>query len=91
MLRLLHRLLTHNRVTSRLQRALVQRVKKLLYMPDGYYLMGQNYARSSPSRSSILEFIMAFEPTPQSAAILRQRMSKRPKVHVHEVALGDKE
>ena len=36
MLRLLHRLLTQNRITSRLQRALVHRVKKLIYMPDGY-------------------------------------------------------
>ena len=29
-------------------------------------------------------------PPPQSAAILRQRMSKRPNVQVHEMALGDK-
>ena len=34
--------------------------------------------------------VHASEPTPQSAAILRQRMSKRPNVHVHEMALGNK-
>ena len=49
MLRLLHRLLTDNRITSRLQRALVHRVKKLLYMPDGYYSMGQIYRKIKPA------------------------------------------
>ena len=45
MLRLLHRLLTQNRITSRLQRALMHRVKELLYMPDRYYSMGQIYRK----------------------------------------------
>lgn len=107
MLRLLHRLLTHNRITSRLQRALVHRVKELLYMPDGYYSMGQIYRKIEPAAildigahhgytvDKLLDYapgakVHAFEPTPQSAAILRQRMSKRPNVHVHEMALGDK-
>ena len=49
MLRLLHPLLTHNRITSRLQRALVHRVKELLYMPDGYYSMGQIYRKIKPA------------------------------------------
>ena len=107
MLRLLHRLLTHNRITSRLQRALVHRIKELLYMPDGYYSMGQIYRKIKPAAildigahhgytvDKLLDYapgakVHAFEPTPQSAAILRQRMSKRPNVHVHEMALGDK-
>src|SRR5215471_2081083 len=107
MLRELHRLLTHNRVTSRLQRALVHRVKELLYMPDGYYSMGQIYRKTQPvaildigahhgyTVDKLLDYargakVHAFEPTPQSAAILRRRMNKRPNVHVHEMALGDK-
>ena len=49
MLRLLHRFLTHNRITSRLQRALVHRVKKLVYLPDGYYSMGQIYRKINPA------------------------------------------
>src|SRR5947207_15732751 len=92
---------------SRLQGALGQRVKALLYMPDGYYSMGQIYRKIK--RGAILDIgahhgytvdkllhyapgakVHAFEPTPQSAAILRQRMSRRPNVHVHEMALGDK-
>src|SRR3954451_2784839 len=107
MLRQLHRLLTQNRVTSRLQRSLVHRVKKLLYMPDGYYSMGQICRKINPvaildigahhgyTVDKLLDYaprskVHAFEPTPQSAAILRQRMSRRPNVHVHEMALGDK-
>ena len=107
MLRRLHRLLTHNRMTSRLQRALVHRVKELLYVPDGYYSMGQIYRKIKPvaildigahhgyTVDKLLDYapgvkLHAFEPTPQSAAFLRQRMNKRPSVHVHEMALGDK-
>jgi len=33
--------------------------------------------------------IHAFEPTPESAAVLRSRMNRRPNVHVHEIALTD--
>jgi FkbM family methyltransferase len=33
--------------------------------------------------------IHAFEPTPDSAAVLRRRMKGRPNVEVHEIALGD--
>ena len=33
--------------------------------------------------------IHAFEPTPDSAAVLRRRMNGRPNVQVHEIALGD--
>ena len=108
MLRLLHRLLTQNRITSRLQRALVHRVKKLIYMPDGYDSMGEIYRKIKPvaildigahhgyTVDKLLDYapgakVHAFEPTPQSAAILRQRMSKRPNVQVHEMALGDSE
>jgi FkbM family methyltransferase len=107
MLRRLHRLLTHNRITSRVQRAMVHRVKELLYMPDGYHSMGQIYRKIKPvaildigahhgyTVDKLLDYapgskIHAFEPTPQSAAILRQRMNNRPNVHVHEMALGDK-
>ena len=96
-----------NRITSRAQRALVHRVKQLIYMPDGYYSIGQIYRKLKPAAildigahhghtvDKLLDYapgakIHAFEPTPQSAAILRQRMSSRPNVHVHEVALGDK-
>src|ERR1041384_2210208 len=49
MLRQLHRLLTHSRMTSRVQRALVHRVKELLYMPDGYYSMGKIYRKIKPA------------------------------------------
>src|SRR6266508_2104102 len=106
MLRLLHRRLTHNRITSRLQRALVHRVKQLLYMPDGYYSMGQIYRKIKPAAildigahhgytvDKLLDYapgakIHAFEPTPDSAAVLRRRMNGRPNVQVHEIALGD--
>src|ERR1044071_6640041 len=106
MLRQLHRLLTHNRITSRLQRALVHRVKKLLYMPDGYYSMGQIYRKIKPvaildigahhgyTVDKLLDYapgakIHAFEPTPDSAEVLRRRMNGRPNVQVHEIALGD--
>jgi len=107
MLRLLHRFLTHNRITSRFQRTLVHRVKELIYLPDGYYSMGQIYRKINPAAildigahhgytiDKLLDYapaakIHAFEPTPPSAAILRQRMSNRPNVQVHEMALGDK-
>ena len=46
MLRLLHRLCT---LPVDIQRALVHRVKELLYVPDGYYSMGQIYRKIKPA------------------------------------------
>ena len=106
MLRLLHHILSRNRVTSRIQRHIVHRVKHLLNMPDGYYSMGQIYRKIKPAAildigahhgytvDKLLDYapgakIHAFEPTPDSAAVLRFRMNGRPNVQVHEIALGD--
>jgi FkbM family methyltransferase len=106
MLRTLHRVLTRNRVTSRMHRHVVQWVKGLLYVPDPYYSMGQIYQKIKPAAildvgahhgytvDKMLDWapgakIHAFEPTPESAAVLRQRMSGRSNVHVHQMALGD--
>jgi hypothetical protein len=47
MLRLLHRLLTRNRITSRLQRALVHRVKELIGFQARCYSVGSEYAEPS--------------------------------------------
>src|SRR5438094_4816369 len=106
MLRLLHHILSRNRMTSRIQRRVVRRVKNLVNMPDGYFSMGQIYRKIKPA--AILDIgahhgytvdklsdyvpgakIHAFEPTPDSAAVLRRRMKRRPNVQVHEIALGD--
>src|SRR6266581_2903261 len=90
-------ILSRNRMTSRIQRHIVQRVKHLVNMPDGYDSMGQIYRKIKPAAildigahhgytvDKLLDYapgakVHAFEPTPQSAAILRQRMSKRPNV-----------
>ena len=106
MLRLLHHILSRNRVTSRIQRHIVHRVKHLLNMPDGYYSMGRIYRKIKPAAildigahhgytvDKLLDYapgakIHAFEPTPDSAAVLRCRMNGRPNVQVHEIALGD--
>jgi FkbM family methyltransferase len=106
MLRLLHHILSRNRMTSRIQRHIVHRVKDLVNMPDGYYSMGQIYRKIKPAAildigahhgytvDKLLDYapgakIYAFEPTLDSAAVLRRRMSGRPNVHVHEIALGD--
>ncbi len=106
MLRLLHHILSRNRVTSRIQRHIVHRVKDLLNMPDGYYSMGQIYRKIKPAAildigshhgytvDKLLDYapgakIHAFEPTSDSAAVLRCRMNGRPNVQVHEIALGD--
>jgi FkbM family methyltransferase len=106
MLRFLHGILSRNRVTSRVQRGVVHRVKKLLSMPDGYYTMGQIHRRIKPAAildvgahhgytaDKLLDYcpgakLHAFEPTPESAAVLRRRMAGRANVHVHEMALGD--
>ena len=106
MLRLLHHILSRNRISSRIQRHIVRRVKNLVNMPDGYFSMGQIYRKIKPA--AILDIgahhgytvdklsdyvpgakIHAFEPTPDSAAVLRRRMKRRPNVQVHEIALGD--
>src|ERR1700758_4106253 len=49
MLRLFHRILSRNRMTSRIQRHIVHRVKNLVNMPDGYYSMGQIYRKIRPA------------------------------------------
>src|ERR1700757_3219384 len=49
MLRLFHRILSRNRMTSRIQRHIVHRVKGLLNIPDGYYSMGQIYRKIKPA------------------------------------------
>ena len=106
MLRLLHHILSRNRMTSRIQRHIVHRVKDLVNMPDGYFSMGQIYRKIKPAAildigahhgytvDKLLDYaprakIHAFEPSPDSAAVLRRRMQRRPNVHVHEIALGD--
>jgi FkbM family methyltransferase len=106
MLRLLHHILSRNRMTSRIQRHIVHRVKELLNMPDGYYSMGQIYRKIRPAAildvgahhgytvDKLLDYapeakIHAFEPTPDSAAVLRRRMNGRPNIQVHEIALCD--
>src|SRR6266496_2962930 len=106
MLRVLHHILSRNRMTSRIQRHIVHHVKDLLNMPDGYYSMGQIYrkfktavildigAHHGYTVDKLLDYapgakIHAFEPTPDSAAVLRFRMNGRPNVQVHEIALGD--
>lgn len=106
MLRLLHHILSRNRMTSRIQRHIVHRVKELLNMPDGYYSMGQIYRKIRPAAildvgahhgytvDKLLDYapeakIHAFEPTPDSVAVLRRRMNGRPNIQVHEIALGD--
>ncbi|HEY7089619.1 MAG TPA: FkbM family methyltransferase [Tepidisphaeraceae bacterium] len=107
MLGRLHRILTHNRVTSRMQRRLVHSVKSVLNVPDAYYSMGQLYRKIHPvavldigahhgyTVDKMLDYapgakIHAFEPTPESASVLRRRLTGRQNVHVHEMALGDK-
>src|ERR1043166_6990368 len=106
MLRLLHHILSRNRMTSRIQRHIVHRVKELLKIPDGNYSMGQIYRKIRPAAildvgahhgytvDKLLDYapgakIHAFEPTPDSAAVLRRRMNGRANVHVHKIALGD--
>jgi FkbM family methyltransferase len=106
MLRLLHHILSRNRMTSCIHRHIVHRVKNLVNMPDGYFSMGQIYRKIKPAAildvgahhgytvDKLLDYapgakIHAFEPTPDSAAVLRRRMYRRPNVHVHEIALGD--
>src|SRR5260370_5045984 len=49
MLRLLHHILSRNRMTSRIHRHIVHRAKELLDMPDGYYSMGQIYRKIKPT------------------------------------------
>ena len=49
MLRLLHHILSRNRMTSRIQRHIVHRVKDLVNMPDGYFSMGQIYRKIKPA------------------------------------------
>src|SRR5438034_9307756 len=49
MLRLLHHILSCNRMTSRIHRHIVHRVKELLNMPDGYYSMGQVHRKIKPA------------------------------------------
>jgi len=49
MIRLLHRILTQNQLTSRAQRAIVHRIKDLLAFPDPYYQFGQLYRAARPS------------------------------------------
>ena len=49
MLRVLHHVLSRNRMTSRIQRHIVHRVKDLVSMPDGYYSMGQIYRKIKPA------------------------------------------
>src|ERR1700745_1431595 len=107
MLRLVHHILSRNRMTSRIQRHIVHGVKDLVNMPDEYYSMGQIYRKIKPAAildigahhgytvDKLLDYapgakIHALEPTPDSAAVLRRRMSGRPNVQVHEIALGDK-
>jgi len=106
MLRVLHHILSRNRMTSHIHRHIVHRVKDVLNMPDGYYSMGQIYRKIKPTAildvgahhgytvDKLLDYapgakIHAFEPTPDSVVALRRRMSGRPNVHVHEIALGD--
>jgi FkbM family methyltransferase len=104
MLRLLHHILSRNRVTSRIQRHIVHRVKDLLNMPDGYYSMGQIYRKIKPAAILDIGLLAAqlhaaglragskdscSRSTPDSAAVLRRRMNGRPNVQVHEIALGD--
>src|SRR5438552_17751557 len=49
MLRLLHHILSRNRMTSRIHRHVVHRVKEVLNMPDGYYSMGQINRKFKPA------------------------------------------
>ncbi|PYL04127.1 MAG: hypothetical protein DME31_04535 [Verrucomicrobia bacterium] len=49
MLRLLHHILSRNRMTSRIHRHVVHRVKEVLNMPDGYYSMGQIHRKIKPA------------------------------------------
>ena len=49
MLRLLHHILSRNRMTSRIQRHIVHRVKDLVNMPDGYDSVGQIYRKIKPA------------------------------------------
>jgi FkbM family methyltransferase len=107
MLRLLHHILSRNRMTSRIQRHIVHRVKVLVNMPDGYDSMGKIYRKIKPAAildigahhgytvDKLLDYapgarIHAFEPTPDSAEVLRRRMNRRSNVQVHEIALGDR-
>lgn len=106
MLRQLHALLTANRWTRRYQRRLTRRIKRTMGVPDAYGDLLEIIRVHRPAAildlgsfngETVARFrdecripVHAFEPTPASAAVLRERCKTDPLVTVHQVAIGDR-
>lgn len=106
MIRTIHRLLSSNSVTGKLQRSVVSRIKRTLGVPDPWSDIRALIAQTSPEAvldigshvgatiARILESsklpIHGFEPTRESFEKLNRRFAGQPLVSIHNIALSDR-
>ena len=105
MIQAVHKLLTSNAVTRRLQRGLVLKLKSWMGCPDRYRDFLNLERRTSPDAildigchlgDTIARFletsrvpIHGFEPTPQTFEKLSQRFADQSQVRLHPIALSN--